>query len=85
MTTHTNTHRAIHWLVGAAAAASVGTALFTGSATAFADDGVSNPDQQQSSGTVVVAPPSVADQSAHSNIVKKYDDTAKTIARNIRG
>lgn len=84
MTSHTNTNRAIHWLVGAAVATSVGTALLTGSATALADDGVSNTDQQ-GSGTVIVAPPAAADQSGSSGVMKKYNDTAKTIVRNIRG
>lgn len=84
MTTHTNTHRTIHWLVAAAAAATVGAALFTGSPTAFADDGVSNTDQQ-GAGTVVVAPPAAAEQPGSSGVMKKYNDTAKTIVRNIRG
>lgn len=85
MTTHTNTQRAIHWLVGAAATASIGAALLTGSATAFADDGVSNPDQQQSSGPVVVAPPAVAEQSGSSNLTKNHSDMHNTLVRNIRG
>lgn len=89
MTTHTNIQRAIHWLVGAAATASIGAALLTGSATAFADDGVSNPDQQQSSGAVVVAPPAVAEQSGSSNltsnVTKNHGDMHNTLVRNIRG
>nr|WP_090344611.1 hypothetical protein [Mycolicibacterium malmesburyense]CRL76282.1 hypothetical protein CPGR_03913 [Mycolicibacterium malmesburyense] len=85
MTTHTNTTPVIHWLVGAAAVASFGAVLLTGSATAFADDGSPNIQQQQPSSGVVVAPPTVVERELSSNVNKKYDETANGIVRNIRG
>jgi ABC-type glycerol-3-phosphate transport system substrate-binding protein len=75
------TKPAIHWFLGVVAAASLGTTLLIGSATASADSDVSHTPAD----VVVVPSTAVVPSKTESKLVKKFEETAKNISHNLRG